>query len=131
MTNKLGRLAPDLKEAAMDFLRLTASGSVREAYGRYVRSGFRHHNPFFHGDAESLMVAMEENAAANPETNLEVQRALREGDLVAVHSWIRQSPQDPGASVVHIFRFQGDLIAEAWDVSQPVPEDSPNEHGLF
>jgi predicted SnoaL-like aldol condensation-catalyzing enzyme len=32
--------------------------------------------------------------------------------------------------LVHIFRFDGGLIAELWDIGQPVPEDSPNERGL-
>lgn len=125
------KIAPNLKEAAMEFLRLVAAGKVREAYGKYIGPEFRHHNAFFKGDAESLMVAMEENAATNPNKVLEVQRALQDGDLVAVHSRIRQTPSDPGAAVVHIFRFQGNLIAEAWDVGQAVPEDSPNENGMF
>jgi hypothetical protein len=45
---------------------------VREAYRAHVRPGFRHHNPFFRGDAEVLMTAMEENAVKNPDKALEV-----------------------------------------------------------
>lgn len=48
------------KEAAIEFLRLASSGKVREAFRAHAGPGFRHHNPFFHGDAESLMAAMEE-----------------------------------------------------------------------
>lgn len=120
-----------LKEAAIEFLRLVASGKVREAYRKHVGPDFRHHNPFFPGDAESLMAAMEENAAKNPNKVLEVQRALQDGDLVAVHSRVRQEPGDLGAAVVHIFRFRGDLVAELWDIGQAVPENSPNAHGMF
>lgn len=119
------------KEAAMDFLRLVASGKVGEAYRKYIGPEFRHHNAFFKSDAESLKAAMEENAAQNPNKVLEIHRALEDGDLVAVHSHIRQHPGDRGAAVVHIFRFQGDRIAEAWDVGQAVPESSPNELGMF
>lgn len=119
------------KEAAVDFLQLVASGKVREAYRRYVGPELRHHNAYFRSDAESLRAAMEENAAKNPNKVLEVQRALQDGDLVAVHSRIRQQPGDRGAAVVHIFRFQGDRIAELWDVGQEVPESSPNELGMF
>ncbi|HEX9945325.1 MAG TPA: nuclear transport factor 2 family protein [Thermoanaerobaculia bacterium] len=119
------------KEAAMDFLRLVAFGKVREAYRKYVGPEFRHHNAFFRSDAESLMAAMEENAAKNPNKVLEIQRALQDGDLVAVHSHIRQQPGDRGAAVVHIFRFKGNRIAELWDVGQAVPESSPNELGMF
>ena len=119
------------KEAAMDFLRLVAAGKVREAYDKYFGPEFRHHNPFFRSDAESLRAAMEENAAQNPDKVLDIQRTLQDGDLVAVHSRVRQHPGDRGGAVVHIFRFQGDRVAELWDVGQAVPESSPNELGMF
>jgi hypothetical protein len=43
-------------------LNLTGSGFLI-AFG----PDFRHHNPYFRGDAESLMAAMEENARKNPD----------------------------------------------------------------
>ncbi|MBG9944048.1 nuclear transport factor 2 family protein [Brevibacillus formosus] len=120
-----------LKENAVSFLQLVASGNVREAYQRYTGPNFRHHNPFFRGDAHSLMIAMEENAAKNPHKILEVKRAIEEGDIVAVHSHVRQNQEDIGGAVVHIFRFHNDQIVELWDVGQPIPDDSPNENGMF
>src|SRR5512145_361634 len=125
------RMSLSRKAAAIDFLKLVADGKVREAYQKHIGPDFRHHNPHFRGDADSLRAAMEANAAANPGKVLEVRRALEEGDDVAVFSHVRQQPGDPGAAVVHIFRFQGDLVAELWDVGQAVPEDSPNENGMF
>ncbi|WP_019142288.1 nuclear transport factor 2 family protein [Noviherbaspirillum massiliense] len=119
------------KDIAITFLRLVASGKVREAYDKYIAPGFRHHNPYFPGDAESLMAAMEESAAKNPGKTFEVQRALQDGSLVVVHSRVRQNPSDRGAAVVHLFRFEGGRIAEMWDVGQALPENSPNEHGMF
>lgn len=119
------------KERAMDFLRLASSGQVRQAYQKYVGPGFRHHNPYFKGDAESLMTAMEENALKNPNKIFEIKRAFQEGDLVAVHSRVQQNPDDAGAAVVHIFKFNGNVISELWDVGQPVTMDSPNENGMF
>ena len=120
-----------LKEKAVSFLQLVASGEVREAYRRYISLDFRHHNPFFQGDAESLMLAMEENAAENPNKILEVKRVIEEGDLVAVHSHVKQKQDDLGGAVVHIFRFHNNFIVELWDVGQPIPENSPNENGVF
>jgi uncharacterized protein YndB with AHSA1/START domain/predicted SnoaL-like aldol condensation-catalyzing enzyme len=119
------------KEAALSFLRLVASGNVHDAYRAHIGPGFRHHNPFFRGDVDSLRTAMEENATKNPSKVLEVQRALEDGVLVAVHSRVRQTPDDRGAAVVHFFRFANDRIVELWDVGQAVPETSPNEHGMF
>ncbi len=120
-----------LKEKAVSFLQLAASGKVREAYRRYIGPDFIHHNPFFHGDADSLMVAMEENAAQNPNKILEIKLAIQENETVAVHSHVKQNPGDLGGAVVHIFRFQDGQIVELWDIGQPIPEDSSNENGMF
>jgi predicted SnoaL-like aldol condensation-catalyzing enzyme len=119
------------KDTAVSFMRLVGSGKVREAYDRYVDASFRHHNPFFPGDRESLMRAMAENAAKNPEKVLDVKHALGDGNYVAVHSHIRQNARDRGGAAVHVFRFENGRIAELWDVGQPIPEDSANEHGMF
>ncbi|MFT4415481.1 nuclear transport factor 2 family protein [Fredinandcohnia humi] len=120
-----------LKEKAVSFLQMVATGKVREAYQSYIGPSFRHHNPYFRGDANSLMLAMEENAIKNPQKILEVKLAIQEGNTVAVHSHVRQNPDDLGGAVVHIFRFQDDKIVELWDIGQPIPEDSPNENGIF
>ncbi|MEN8698540.1 nuclear transport factor 2 family protein [Bacillus infantis] len=119
------------KEKAISFLQLVAAGNVREAYERYIGPGFRHHNPYFRGDAESLMTAMEESAAQNPDKTLEVKRSIEENDIVAVHSHVKQNRDDIGGAVVHIFRFHNGKIAELWDIGQAVPMDSPNENGVF
>jgi predicted SnoaL-like aldol condensation-catalyzing enzyme len=119
------------KDSAVSFLRLAASGRVHEAYSQHIASGFRHHNPYFAGDAGALLAGMEENARQNPGKQLDIQRALEDGDLVAVHSHVRHQPGDRGAAVVHIFRFEGDRIAELWDLGQPVPDESPNANGMF
>jgi predicted SnoaL-like aldol condensation-catalyzing enzyme len=119
------------KDAAVAFLKMASAGKVREAYSTYVGPGFRHHNPFFEGSAESLAAGMEENARQNPEKVLDVKRAIAEGDWVVVHSHVKQNPGDPGGAVVHIFRFENGRIVELWDVGQPLPEESPNQYGMF
>ena len=116
---------------ATDFLRLAAKGDSREAFRHYIAPGFRHHNAYFKGDGETIMVAMEESAKENPDKIFEIQRALEDGDLVAVHSRIRQNPSDPDMAVMHIFRFESDKIIEMWDFGQFVPPEMPNENGMF
>jgi predicted SnoaL-like aldol condensation-catalyzing enzyme len=103
------------KEMAVAFLRLAASPRAREAFARYAGAGFRHHNPHFASDADSLAAAMEANARQFPQKQLEVLRAL----------------EDPGFALVHLFRFEGEKVAELWDLAQQVPESSPNAHGMF
>lgn len=119
------------REIATSFLRLAASGKVREAYSKYVSPNFRHHNPSFRGDRESLMLAMEENATQNPNKKLEIKLTLEDGDLVATYSHVQQNPGDLGVAIVHIFRFEGSRIVELWDVGQAIPQNSLNENGMF
>jgi predicted SnoaL-like aldol condensation-catalyzing enzyme len=120
-----------LKEKAIDFLKRAARGEAKDAFGLYAAKNFIHHNAYFPGDAESLALAMEEAAQLNPGKIFEIQRVLHDGDLVAVHSRVKQSPTDPDIAVIHIFRFEGDKIAELWDFGQEAPDDMPNENGMF
>ena len=62
-----------LKDLAVDFLTRVVAGDVRGAYERHVGAGFRHHNPYFAGDAAALQRGMEEDEARNPGKLLEVQ----------------------------------------------------------
>ena len=119
-------------DIAVAFLNAAASGDVRRAYADYVSPSFRHHNPYFRGDAESLAAGMEENARQNPEKRLTVERTIAEGDLVAVHGRVRHKPNAPEIALIHIFRFDdANKIVELWDVGQAPPETSPNEYGMF
>jgi len=124
-------MANDHKLIATDFLMLASKGKSRDAFSKYVDKHFKHHNIYFKGDGESLMIAMEDNAKKNPDKICEIKRAIQEDDLVTVHSHVRQNPGDPGAAVVHIFRFENDKIVELWDLGQPVPLETVNENGIF
>ena len=123
--------ASDRKQAAISFLKLASSGKLDEAYGNHISPNFRHHNPYFRGDAESLKAGMAEAHKKFPNTTLDVQHVFEADDLVAVHSRVRHSPDTPEIAVVHIFRFEGDRIVEMWDVGMEAPKDSPNENGMF
>jgi predicted SnoaL-like aldol condensation-catalyzing enzyme len=119
------------KDLAVSFLQAAASGRVREAYGKHVDDAFKHHNPYFPGTADALMTGMEENARQNPQKRLDVLHTVEEGDFVAVHSRVQHNPDHRGAAVVHLFRFEGDRIAELWDVGQEVPAETVNRNGMF
>ncbi len=112
--------ASGLKDIAISFLRLAAAGNVDRAYG-LVTPGFRHHNPYFASGADALKAGMRETAAAHPGNMLEVQRAVAEGDLVAVRSRVEMAEAAVVMAVVHIFRVEKKLIAELWDIGQARP----------
>jgi predicted SnoaL-like aldol condensation-catalyzing enzyme len=120
------------KEMAVSFLKMAGSGSVREAYEKFIAADFIHHNQYFKGDRESLMLAMEEAARKSPNKSIDIKHVYEAGDTVITHSHVtRQDPADPGIAVVHIFRFKNGLVAELWDLGQPMMKDSPNENGMF
>jgi predicted SnoaL-like aldol condensation-catalyzing enzyme len=112
------------KELAISFLKMVVARNIREAYDKHIAPNFVHHNQYFKGDRQSLMVAMEGAA-------LEVKHAFEDGNTVITHSHVKQSPDDAGAAVVHIFRFEKGRVVELWDLGQPIVKDSPNEHGAF
>jgi predicted SnoaL-like aldol condensation-catalyzing enzyme len=119
------------KEIANDFLNLSSKGNSGEAFRKYVGPGFKHHNVNFHGDAQTLMTAMEENAKNNPDKVLEIKHVLQDENLVAVHSHVKLNPADPGIALIHIFRFDAANIVELWDFGQTVPAETVNENGMF
>jgi len=119
------------KEIARDFLMLTSGGDAAVAFRKYAGPGFKHHNIYFKGDAQTLMTAMEENAKINPDQVLVIKHIIQDEDLVAVHSHVRQQPGDPGIALMHIFRFEFDKIIELWDFGQAVPSETVNENGMF
>jgi predicted SnoaL-like aldol condensation-catalyzing enzyme len=117
-------------DTAVSFLKNAATGNLDEAYS-LISPNFRHHNPHFKGDADSLKAGMADAHTQFPNTTLEIQRAIAEGELVAVHSRVQHAPDKPAIAVVHIFRFEGEKIAELWDIGMEVPQDSPNKNGAF
>ena len=119
------------KDAAVEFLTLIVSGDVRGAYERHVGTGFRHHNPFFPGDAKSLRDGMEDDESRNPGKKLDVKAVLEDGDYVAVHSRLSRTASDLDMAVVHIFRFEHERILDLWDIGQAVPKKIVNKNGMF
>lgn len=119
------------KDIAQNFLKLAAKGDSHSAFQLYASENFKHHNAHFKGDAETLILAIEESAKKNPNKTFEIHHALQDQNLVAVHSHVKQNEDDPGAAVVHIFKFEKDKIIEMWDVGQPIPNETINEFGMF
>ena len=121
----------DNRGIASEFLRMCARGEVREAYARFVADDFVHHNAWFAGDRESLLLAMEKSAATEPNKAFEPRLVVDGGDRVVVLSHLVRAGADREMAVVHILRFEAGRIAEMWDIGQEIPADSPNALGMF
>jgi predicted SnoaL-like aldol condensation-catalyzing enzyme len=101
----------------------------REAVERYLGEEYIQHNPQAPDGAEAFIGFVE----AFPEASVEIKRIVAEGDIVVTHSLIRFNAQDErGTVAVDLFRLTGDgKIVEHWDVLQPFPEQSANDHPMF
>lgn len=119
------------KAVATEFLKMAAAGDVADAFARHVAPEFKHHNPHFADDRQSLLDAMSQSAAAEPNKSFEIIQAIEEADTVAVHSRLTRVGAAAPYAVVHILKFHGGKIVEMWDIVQEAPADSPNATGMF
>src|SRR5690349_2314009 len=120
------------KQIAQSFLKMASAGDVRAAYEKFIAPNFIHHNQYFKGDRESLMLAMEEASRQSPNKSIEIKHIFEDGDTVITHSHVlRKNTDELGIAVVHIFRFENDRVVELWDLGQQIMGDSPNKNGLF
>lgn len=130
-TTQVEKVAPDRKQAALQFLELVAAGKIDDAYRLYAAPEGKHHNPFYAAGFPALREGMKESHVQFPKMRLTVQHVIGAGDLVAVHSHVVLRPGEAGLAAVHLFRFQGHRIVEMWDINQPMPAQSPNPDGMF
>jgi predicted SnoaL-like aldol condensation-catalyzing enzyme len=111
---------------------MAGSGDVKAAFDQFVAPDFVHHNPYFKGDRQSLMEAMEASHKMSPNKSIDVKQIFEDRNTVITHSLVtREDPSAPPIAVVHIFRFANNRIAELWDVGQEITRDSPNQNGPF
>jgi predicted SnoaL-like aldol condensation-catalyzing enzyme len=117
------------KEIASAFLQSAATGNVKQAYEKFVDQKFIHHNQYFKGDRNSLLVAMEEAHHKAPNKTFEIKNIYEDANTVITHSLVIK--ETVNIAVVHIFRFEKDKIRELWDLGQVIDSNSPNENGPF
>lgn len=65
------------------------------------------------------------------EYQCEIKRVIADANVVAVHSFCRESSKDVGSAVVDIFRVENKLIVEHWDVLQAIPSKAANKNTMF
>lgn len=118
------------KYIAEAFFQGIVTDKVGEVYDLYTLPNFKHHNGFFNGDRESLLEGMLNSNTIFPNKKITIKLVIAEPPYVTLLSHV-QITEDKEAAVVHMYRFEGEKIAEMWDISQEVPENSPNENGMF
>ncbi|MDD1720804.1 MAG: nuclear transport factor 2 family protein [Euryarchaeota archaeon] len=128
------------KDTAVQFLNLIGLGRPKEGL-RFFAPDCTTHNPYVPGGMDALidaMIAVQKQGAegiikgSTADFKLIVRNVVADGDLVAVHTQLSSSrPSDGGLRQVHLFRFSGEKIVEYWDITQDVPENTPNAAEAF
>ena len=89
------------------------------------------HNPNVATGADALRQMLVSARERHPQAEHRVKRMIASGDLVAAHVHVIFQPDTPGFAVVDIFRIADGMIAEHWDVMQPVAPEPKNANGMF
>lgn len=100
---------------------------------KFLSENYKQHNPYV-ADGRKGFIDAFSGASGDDKSVTRFKRFIAEGDLVVVHSHGIGNPDDPkdlGVAVVDIFRVEGELITEHWDVGQKVPSSSKNSNGMF
>ena len=124
------------KEIALKFFSLLSPEKLKEARNLFSPN-CRHHNPYMAPGMDALLdgikkVQQEEKDDMPKDGVFAINHVLVDGDLVAVHTTLQsQSNKSIGIRQIHLFRFEGDKIAEYWDVTQPAPRDALYIHNMF
>jgi predicted SnoaL-like aldol condensation-catalyzing enzyme len=120
------------KQTAVAFYDLAFNRKEpREAVERYVGPVYIQHNPLFADGAEAFINAVTAFTQANPALHVDIRTVLADADRVMTHSLITLNPDDLGVVAMDMFRLARGKIVEHWDVVQPFPESSVNDHPMF
>jgi predicted SnoaL-like aldol condensation-catalyzing enzyme len=102
-----------------------------EAVASYGGSEYIQHNPQAPDGFDAFIEFVKGFTGQFPELHVDIKTVVAEGDLVVTHGLIKTSPDDPGTVAADIFRLEDGKIVEHWDVLQPFPETSANDHPMF
>ncbi len=103
----------------------------RTAYMDWVAEDYIQHNPVATDGRAAALAALGPIFEANPALKVEIKRIVGDDTHVAVHYHSIMQPGTRGFAAVDLFRVEKCRIVEHWDVIQPMPETSANDHPMF
>jgi predicted SnoaL-like aldol condensation-catalyzing enzyme len=121
------------KKAVVEYYELAFNGKQpQQAVEKYVGSQYIQHNPQAPDGPEAFIEFVTSFARQFPELRIDIKRVVAEGDIVVTHGLIKTSPDDRGTVAADFFRLdENGKIVEHWDVLQPFPAESANDHPMF
>ena len=97
----------------------------------FIRPDYIQHSMLAEPGVQSLKDWLDARKLDSPDAVQTIHRSFADGDHVIVHVHVSRWKGDPVFAVVDIFRLEGGMIREHWDVLQEVPEKPINPNGMF
>lgn len=120
------------KEIALAFFHMVfTEHKPQEAFDTYSVPDYIQHNPLAGDGAEATVAFLNQWLETNPNASADVKRVIAQGDLVAIHHHMRQSPDAPGLACTEWYRIENGRVVEHWDTAQNMPTESKNPHPMF
>lgn len=101
------------------------------AVDRYIAPDYIQHSMLAPPGVQALKDFLDHVKVESPDAKQTIHRSFADGDHVIVHTHVERWPGDPGLAVVDIFRCEGGMIVEHWDVLQDVPAHPVNPNSMF
>jgi len=119
-------------DIAVDFWLRFFDQHDETAIDDYLEEPYLQHNPKVADGIEAFRNEFHDRFYTDmKECHTEIKRVVSRGDLVFIHNILKRNPQVKGHAAVDIFRVENGKIVEHWDVIQPMPETSKNDHPMF
>jgi predicted SnoaL-like aldol condensation-catalyzing enzyme len=126
------------KQAVQNLLEVAFDSQIpiarkRVEMARYINPDkYIQHSPGIANGLEALLHLIAGFDREFPGYAVQVKRVIAEGNLCFAHCHYTFGASDSrGKAIAELFRFDGDLIVEHWDVIQDVPTHSLNGNGMF
>lgn len=93
-----------------------------EAALTYVKEDYIQHNPGVEQGRDALMKAFRQKFIKDPTFHLDIKMLIEDDNLIAVYLKNVDTDGKTKCRVVDIYRMENGMLAEHWDVLQPVKE---------
>jgi predicted SnoaL-like aldol condensation-catalyzing enzyme len=97
----------------------------------YISPDYIQHSSLAEPGVQALKDWLDARRIDSPDSKQTLHRSFADGDYVIVHVQVSRWPGDHGFAVVDIFRMEGGLVKEHWDVLQEMSTDPINPNSMF
>lgn len=104
---------------------------VDRGVAEYMGPTYTQHNPGVADGIEAFRAFFKPFFEERPESTFDIKRVFCEGNFVTIHAHWKEHTGDRGTAVMDIFRLEGGLVVEHWDVMQAIPEELAHDNTMF